>query len=289
MNTARIFEIKKFAVHDGPGIRTTVFFKGCPLRCVWCHNPEGLSASAQLGLYTAQCVNCGACVSACPTGAHILDAQGHRFDRERCTACGTCERVCLQGALRHYGKEMSVEQLLPVLLADREFYVHSGGGVTLSGGECLVQADFCAALLEALQREGIHTAVDTCGAVPSEALEAVLPHTDLFLFDLKAIDEAVHLACTDAPNAQILENLRFLDKMEARVEIRVPLVPGYNDAEMPKIAAFLTQLQHTYPVTVLAYHALAGSKYEALGYASTLPPRTPTEEELAAARACFQK
>ena len=282
--SATVFEVKHFAVHDGPGIRTTVFFKGCPLHCVWCHNPEGLITKPQLALFSEQCIGCGACVGACPHGAHVLDAAGHRLARDKCVACGACTRVCLQGALRLFGKRVCVEELLPPLLADRDFYQSAGGGVTLSGGECLMQADFCAVLLQALKREGIHTAVDTCGAVPREAIEAVLPFTDLFLYDLKAIDPTVHAACTGMGNTQILQNLRFLDSVSANVEIRVPLVPGYNDGEVPAIAAFLSTLTHRYPVTVLPYHNFAGSKYTALDCKCTLPTVLPDEAALARAR-----
>ena len=282
-----IFEIKRFAVHDGDGIRTTVFFKGCPLRCVWCHNPEGLRAEPQLAYYAHKCIGCGECASVCPTGAHTLQNSAHVLDRQKCTACGGCAEHCLGDALTHYGKSVTVEELLPLLLEDREFYESSNGGVTLSGGECLLQSQFCASLLQALKREGIHTAVDTCGAVPREAIDRVLPYTDLFLYDLKAIDPEVHRRCTGVTNERILENLRYVDAMGAKIEIRYPLVPDYNDGEAEKIRDFLATLRTRPRVRVLPYHNFAGSKYRALGLEATLPARLPTEEELRRVEALF--
>jgi len=175
--------------------------------------------------------------------------------------------------------------LLPRLLEDRDFYETSGGGVTLSGGECLCQADFCEALLKALKEKGIHTAVDTCGFVPKAAFEKVLPYTDLFLYDIKAFDEAVHIRCTGQSNQRILENLVWLDSLGKKIEIRIPYVPDYNDTQTEKIAAFLKSLKSITAVKVLPYHNYAGSKYAALGMENTLPERLPTEAELQAAEA----
>ena len=258
---ATIFELKRFAVHDGDGIRTTVFFKGCPLRCVWCHNPEGLTATSQLAFYEHKCIGCG-----------------------ECQKDGFCAEHCLGEARVLYGKEMTVEELLPLLLEDKEFYDTSGGGVTLSGGECLVQADFCAELLKSLKQEGISTAVDTCGYVPREAIDKVLPYTDVFLYDLKAYDEDVHIQCTERSNKPILENLKYLDGQGKTVEIRIPYVPEYNDGEIEKIANFLKDFKHISKIRVLPYHNFAGSKYRALGMAHTLPERLPTDAELEAAK-----
>ena len=178
---ATIFEIKRFAVHDGDGIRTTVFFKGCPLKCVWCHNPEGIFMKPSLAYYAHKCIGCGECVNVCLQNAHKMTENEHIFERESCIGCGACESACLGEALTLYGRETSAEELLPKLLEDKEFYENSGGGVTLSGGECLLQADFCAALLKALKENGIHTAVDTCGFVSREAFDKVIPYTDVFL------------------------------------------------------------------------------------------------------------
>lgn len=259
--TATVFEIKHFAVHDGDGIRTTVFFKGCPLGCVWCHNPEGLTAKPQIARYTHKCIGCGEC-------------QKETFVPEN----------CLGDAYVRYGREMTVDTLLPLLLEDEEFYRTSGGGVTLSGGECLMQADFCEELLKHLKAAGIHTAVDTCGFVQKSAFDKVIPFTDVFLYDIKAYDEPVHVTCTGQSNRLILENLQYLDSLGKTIEIRIPYVPGYNDDQMEKIGVFLRSLKSITKIRVLPYHNYAGSKYAALQMKNTLPRQLPTEAALAEAR-----
>jgi len=284
---ANIFEIKRFAVHDGDGIRTTVFFKGCPLRCVWCHNPEGLYAKHQLAYYSHKCTMCGECVAACPNNAHLMSNGSHIFSRASCVACGKCAYECFSDALKLYGRDFSIEELIPYLLEDEEFYNNSGGGVTLSGGECLLQADFCAKLLKELKIRNINTAVDTCGFVPKGAIDKVLPHTDVFLYDIKAIDENVHIKCTGKSNKIILENLKYIDAMNKNIEIRIPLVPGYNDDEIKKIAEFVKSLKNVKRVKILPYHNFAGSKYEALGIENTLPDTIPTSIETESAKNYF--
>lgn len=261
---AMIADIKRMAVHDGDGIRTTLFLKGCPLKCLWCHNPESISFQPQIAFYEKKCVGCGACRRA-------------DFSTEN----------CLGEARVLYGKEMTVAQLLPLLTEDRDFYENSGGGVTLSGGECLCQADFCAELLKELKAAGIHTAVDTCGYVSREAFDQVIPYTDLFLYDVKAFDEDVHIRCTGQSNRRILENLKYLDSTGKTIEVRIPFVPGYNSDQMEKIAGFLAPLQNIRSVKVLAYHNYAGSKYQALGMENTLPEQLPTQEQLQVAQALF--
>ena len=187
---------------------------------------------------------------------------------------------CLGEARVLYGKEVTVEVLLPALLEDRDFYENSGGGVTLSGGECLMQSDFCTELLIRLKENGIHTAVDTCGFVSKNALDKVIPYTDVFLYDIKAYDEDVHIKCTGVPNKQILENLIYLDSIGKDIEIRIPYVPDYNDGQIEKIACFLAQLKSIKKIRVLPYHNYAGSKYEALSLQNTLPDRLPADEEI---------
>lgn len=289
MEKAKIFEIKRFAVHDGDGIRTTVFFKGCPLQCVWCHNPEGIGFQPQIAFYENKCIGCGECASVCEYEAHRMEAATHIFDREKCVACGKCAEACLGMALQFYGKEVTVQELLPLLMEDREFYETSGGGVTLSGGECLMQADFCAALLEKLKENGVHTAVDTCGFVSKGAIDKVLPYTDIFLYDMKAFDEDVHIRCTGHSNQRILENLKYIDSCGKKIEIRIPYVPGMNDDQIPKIAAFLDTLNNITKVKVLPYHNYAGSKYQSLAMKNTLPHVLPTDEEIKAAERFFEK
>lgn len=273
---ANIFDIKHFAVHDGPGIRTTVFFKGCPLKCRWCHNPESISAKKQLGYLLHKCVGCGKCVAACPQGAHTFTPDGlHKFEREKCTACGACAKVCPADALSLYGKEAELEAVLTELLEDEDFYESSNGGVTLSGGECLIQADFCAELLKRLKENGIHTAVDTCGFVSREAIDKVLPYTDLFLYDMKAFDDDVHIRCTGQSNKCILENLSYIDKCGGKTEIRIPFVPDYNSDQIEKIAGFLSTLKNLTKIKILPYHNYAGTKYKSLDMPDTLPEKLP--------------
>ena len=281
---AKIFEIKRFAVHDGDGIRTTVFFKGCPLKCVWCHNPEGIDFKPQLAYYENKCIGCGECVSVCSSSAHKITREGHIFGRELCVVCGKCEKVCLGEALKIYGKEISVDELLPILLEDKDFYESSGGGVTLSGGECLMHPDFCCELLKKLKENGVHTAVDTCGFVSKQSIDKVIPYTDIFLYDLKAYDEDVHIKCTGQSNKVILDNLKYIDSCGKKTEIRIPYVPKYNDNQIEKIGKFLSKLNNVVKVRVLPYHNYAGSKYKSLNMNNTLPEILPTDEEIKSAK-----
>ncbi|MBP3333737.1 MAG: glycyl-radical enzyme activating protein [Clostridia bacterium] len=276
----KIIEIKRFAVHDGDGIRTTVFLKGCPLKCLWCHNPEGISFAPQLAYYENKCISCGECLGSCPAGAHRMGENGHIFDRALCVGCGKCEENCLGEALKHYGKDMSVDELLPMLLEDKEFYENSGGGVTLSGGECLMQAEFCKELLKKLKENRVNTAVDTCGFVKREAIDAVMPYTDIFLYDIKAFDEDVHIKCTGVSNKLILENLKYIDSCGKDIEVRIPYVPDFNSDQIEKIAELLASLKNITKVRVLPYHNYAGSKYASLDMKNTLPEKLPSAEEV---------
>ncbi len=257
MTSAIIFDIERNSFVDGPGIRTTVFFKGCNLKCAWCHNPESISFKPQTAFYENKCIGCGEC------------------KREDFTY-----QNCLGEARTVYGKEVTVDLLLPQLLEDKEFYKNSGGGVTLSGGECLCQADFCAELLKKLKEQGIHTAVDTCGFVSKDALDKVIPYTDIFLYDIKAIDEDVHIKCTGQSNKLILENIKYVDSLSKSIEVRIPYVPEYNSDQTEKIAEFLKTLKNVKAVKVLPYHSYAASKYHALNIENTLPSKLPTDEEI---------
>lgn len=283
MMKAIVSDIKRFAVHDGRGIRTTVFFKGCPLKCFWCHNPESIGYRPQIAYYRNKCIGCGECAAVCTTGANRMTEEAHIFDRSLCVACGDCEKVCLGEAIKLYGRETTVDELLPILLEDSDFYETTGGGVTLSGGECLCHADFCAELLCKLKEKGIDTAVDTCGAVTREEFEKVMPYTDTFLYDIKAIDEDLHVKVTGTSNRLILNNIRYLDAKGCDIEFRVPYVPGANSGEIGKIASFLKTLNHRYRVKVLPYHNYAGSKYAALGMENALPSVIPGDAEIAEA------
>lgn len=288
MSSATVFEIKRFAVHDGDGIRTTVFFKGCPLRCVWCHNPEGISQKAELAYHAHKCTACGACANACESGCHTVEDGVHTYDRSKCVACGKCEKVCIGGALKLYGKEMTAREIFEILAEDKMFYEQSGGGVTLSGGECLMHADFCAELLKMLKADGISTAVDTSGFVSKKAIDMVFPFTDVFLYDVKAFDSEIHRKATGRPNGLILENLSYINDLGGSIEIRIPYVPEYNGKEMEKIAEHLSGLKCITKVRVLPYHNYAGSKYSALGMENTLPEILPSDEEIERAAAILE-
>jgi len=240
-----IFDIQRFSVHDGPGIRTTVFMKGCPLRCRWCHNPEGLSAAPQLQYTRAECIGCKRC------GDRSSPA-----DAERCPT----------GALKVRGQSVTADEITRAVLRDRDFY-GSDGGVTFAGGECLLQADFVAEVLGMLKKEGVHTAVDTSGYVDWQAIEKTLPVTDLYLYDVKCADSALHERNTGVPNARILENLARLDAAGKRIWIRVPVIPDVNDSdeEIAAIAQIISRCTNVEKVTLMPYHTLGVSKYETLG------------------------
>ena len=282
-----ISDIKRFAVHDGEGIRTTVFFKGCSLKCVWCHNPESIDFKPQIAYYTNKCMDCGECVSVCPMTAHKITDSGHVFERDKCIVCGKCEAVCIGEALKFYGKEVTVDELLPKLIEDKDFYDTSGGGVTLSGGECLCQIDFCVELLKQLKEKGINTAVDTCGFVPKESIDKIMPYTDTFLYDIKAIDDEVHIRCTGKSNKQILNNIKYIDSCGKAIEVRIPYVPDYNDNQMDKISDFIKNFKNIKAVKILPYHNYAGSKYVSLDMVNTLPDMLPTSQEIENAQIKF--
>lgn len=281
VRTAVIAEIKRFAVHDGPRIRTTVFLKGCPLRCVWCHNPESISFVPELAYFGHKCLNCGECAAVCETRAHRHDGGKHHFDRILCKACGKCADICPGEALTLYGKSMDTDSVLKTVLEDQPFYRESGGGMTVSGGEPLAQHEFTAELLRKAKSAGLHTAVDTCGEAGEEALRAVIPYTDLFLFDLKHMDSDTHRILTGRGNERILNNLRLLCGEGKPAEIRMPLIPGMNDSEENLRAAgsFLASVPNITRVTLLPYNGIARSKYAALGKSDGMP-------ETAAPSAC---
>ena len=280
-----IFAIKPFEIHDGDGIRTTVFFKGCPLSCKWCHNPESLSFRKEIFYETDRCAHCLKCTSVCSANT-VFDGK-HVFLRESCNLCGDCESVCPNNVFEIQGRDMSVREIVDKVLEDRIFLVGSGGGVTLSGGECLAQPDMAIELLQAFKAEGINTAVDTCGYVPREVIERVIPYTDTFLYDIKAIDEDVHVRCTGRSNRLILDNLLYIDSQGVPIEIRIPFVPGYNDGEIDKIADFVRGLRHVRAVKILPYHDYADTKYKALGMEDTLPEVLPCDEEIALCESKF--
>jgi pyruvate formate lyase activating enzyme len=265
--TGLIFDIKRFAVHDGPGIRTTVFFKGCPLHCSWCHNPESQSPTPEMMVRANRCVRCGACFDVCEQGAVYRQELSYATDSARCTLCGACEEVCYAGAREIVGREMTQAQVMAEIERDIPFYDESGGGVTFSGGEPLMQPDFLSALLQACRCASIHTALDTCGFAPWQTLDLVREHIDLFLYDLKLMDAARHRQHTGVSNRSILHNLEALSRAGHAIELRVPLLPGLNDDEenLSAIARFAATLPRLAGITLLPYHAAATEKYERLG------------------------
>lgn len=286
MRDAIWFALKRLEIHDGPGVRTTLFLKGCPLNCLWCHNPEGIPAAPQLAHYAHKCMHCGLCVTLCPHGAHQMIDGRHTFDRSLCQACGRCERLCAGKANHLFGQRATAAELLPQLLLDKPFFDRTGGGITVSGGEPLLQADFLTELLPLLKARGVHTAVDTSLAVPTPLLEKVIPHAQLFLCDLKAIDADLHKRLTGLDNRQILQNFRRLEEANVPVEIRVPVIPGQNDGEISAMCQFISSLSNVKAVKALGYHDYARSKYAALGLDYTLTETLPPSPEEVA---CIQQ
>ncbi len=262
--TGRIFNIQRYSTHDGPGIRTTVFFKGCSLRCACCHNPESLDPTPSLEFNPELCIRCGACASACPNEVHEKGRPAVK--RESCVGCGRCVRDCFSGALTLAGIDMTPEQAMEDILTDRPYFEASGGGVTFSGGECMLQINFLETLCMLCREQGIHIAVDTAGHVPWAFYERLLRYVPLFLYDIKAFDPEVHRCLTGADNKRILYNLDKLLDAGARVWIRVPCVPGGNIGEMDGIADLLAG-KPVERVELLAYHRLGGGKRRLLGLA----------------------
>jgi len=278
----RVLDIKRLSVYDGPGIRTTIFLKGCPLHCRWCHNPESIASKPEIGFLKKKCISCGKCARACPAGAHVFQEGKHIFKRELCKTCGKCVAACLPGALEYYGKEMAAEEAAAAVREDKTFYAKSGGGCTVSGGEPLLQAGFCAEVFRRLHEEGIHCAVDTSGAVKWESFATVRPHTDLFLYDVKHTDARLHREHTGSSNSEILANLQRLSQCGVPIKIRIPTIPGFNadEASMAAIGRFLSGLANIVGVRLLPYH-LARSKYETVGHTDTmLHVPAPTLEQM---------
>lgn len=272
-----IFNIMRFSVHDGPGIRTTLFLKGCSLRCAWCHNPESISPHPDLLLRHELCLGCGACVTVCPQGAITMTAGAPVTARAECAACGRCATVCPADARLLMGRTMTVAEVMEQLLADRVFYDQSGGGVSFSGGEPTRQPAFLLALLQASKREGLHTVIDTCGDAPWEVFAQIAPLTDLFLFDLKMIDAAKHRRWTGTGNGRILENLRRLDAGGWPVNLRLPVIPGVNDSaeDIARMEELLAQLHHVTTLHLLPFHRAGMEKYPRLGRRHLLPESAP--------------
>jgi pyruvate formate lyase activating enzyme len=286
--SAVIFDIQKFAVHDGPGIRTLVFFKGCPLQCAWCSNPESQSAKRQLVFFPNRCIGCLHCVEACGHQASRVDEDGElRFDRGRCIECGECVETCYADARVLLGRRMTVEQVMREIRKDLVFYRTSGGGVTLGGGEATVWSQFAAELLRALKAEGIATALETCGHVSYRDIESLLPDLDLVFYDVKLMDPARHRLYTGVGNERILANLKRLAAEDIEVIVRIPVVPGVNDDadNIGATADFVASNRIAAKIELLPYHSLAQDKYMRLGWEYSFvglePPSAEHMEELA--------
>ena len=279
-----IFDLKKFAIHDGPGIRSTVFFKGCPLRCHWCHNPEGISPAMEVMVSTQRCLaDCRECLELCPEKALTKCNKGIALNRDLCNACGLCAIACPGEALRMAGREVSVDQVMAELAKDAIFYQESGGGVTFSGGEPLAQIDFLRELLLACKKSGWHTAVDTCGHAPFASFEKIMALADLFLYDLKIIDPLEHNRFAGETNGLILENLFKLSLADRSLAIRVPLIPGSNDSgtDLKQLADFCASLPRVHPVHLLPYHRGGSGKRKRLDKSDPMPGiRPPTAAKL---------
>jgi pyruvate formate lyase activating enzyme len=268
MPTGTTFNVQRFSTEDGPGIRTTVFMKGCPLRCKWCHNPEGLSPQPELVWYDVRCVGARECLTVCPYDALELTPDGMRLDRERCTVCGLCEEACPAGALEVIGREWTAEELYAEVAKDRAFYETSGGGVTVSGGEPVMQAEFVEAFLRLCREGEMHTALDTCGHADWAIYERLLPFVDLVLYDLKIIDRERHREATGVYPDRILENAKRIAQKGIPMWVRTPVVPGYTDDEnnIARLSFHIRdELSTVERWDLLAYTNLGQPKYSRLG------------------------
>ena len=259
--------IQRFSIHDGPGIRTTVFLKGCPMRCFWCHNPETWKVKPEIQFFKEKCIGCGECAKVCPANAHVMQDGQHLFIRERCTACGKCPNACTTGALAMAGKWWKSDDVIRELVKDRKYYQNSEGGITLSGGEPFMQKEFVKEILGRIRQEGIHTAVETAAFCKWEDIQELLPTLDLVIMDIKVMDDNIHQKVTGVSNKQILDNALRLSKEKVHLIIRTPVIPGVNDncEAIKEIADFIRLFPNLLDYELMPFHNMAQNKYDSLG------------------------
>lgn len=280
MKKGVVFNIQKFSINDGPGIRTNVFLKGCPLSCIWCHNPESNSSETEIFYDAKKCISCGRCAMVCENNCHEFAEGIHSFNRNKCTVCKKCAEECVTEALEAVGKEATVEEIMAEVLKDKIFYENSEGGMTVSGGEPMFQFEFTYELLKTAKKEGLHTCMETCGFAKPEHYEKIKDFVDIFLFDYKATDPKKHKEYTGADNELILNNLHMLDESGSKIVLRCPIIPSLNDTEehFCGIANIANSLKNILEINIEPYHPLGKGKAEMLEKEYKLPQLTFPEE-----------
>jgi pyruvate formate lyase activating enzyme len=290
--TGIVFNIQRFSVNDGSGIRTTVFFKGCPLHCRWCHNPESISPSREIALRVDRCIRCGDCMTVCKNNAIHRENGSYVIHRELCAKCGECVDVCVSEARAVVGNEMNVEEVMKEIRKDVTFFHQSGGGVTFSGGEPLLQHEFLLELLKVCRHEGIHTTVDTTGFTSAAIMKSIAEYADLFLYDLKLLNDKMHHEYTGVSNQFVLENLRLLAELKKKVIVRIPLIPTVNDDEesIRSVGSFIGSLQTIQEIHILPYHRSGIEKYQRIGLEYNMTSlAVPSQEVLQSAVRAFNQ